>query len=151
MTDAVLVLNAGSSSLKFSVFLDAEGALEPFLGGQIESLVTAPRFLARSAAGATVGERAWEAGTEMGHEGAIQHLFEWGRGHLGGHRIAAVGHRVGHGGTADHLDADCREHAGDLGAVGVHRLAQEQLVADGDELHPPDGHRVRSEKRARLR
>jgi acetate kinase len=98
MAEALLVLNAGSSSLKFSVFLDGEppGLL---LRGQLEGLTTGPRFLARDAAGKTVGEKGWGAGTQLGHSGAIEFLFGWGRGGiLGGHRIAAVGHRVVHGG-----------------------------------------------------
>jgi acetate kinase len=97
MGGAILVLNAGSSSLKFSVFLGGE-PLAPLLRGQIEGLFIAPRFVARNAAGATVGEREWPAGTQLGHLGAIQFLFDWGRGALGEHRITAAGHRVGHGG-----------------------------------------------------
>jgi acetate kinase len=97
MSDAILVLNAGSSSIKFSVFLDGE-VPEPLFRGQIEGLFTEPRFLARAAGGAVVGERGWPAGTRLGHAGAIEFLFGWGRGKLGGHRIVAAGHRVGHGG-----------------------------------------------------
>jgi acetate kinase len=97
MANTILVLNAGSSSLKFSVFLDGESS-QPLLRGQVEGLLTEPRFVARDAAGATVGERAWPAGTRLGHSGAVEFLFGWGRGSLGEHRIAAVGHRVGHGG-----------------------------------------------------
>jgi acetate kinase len=98
MAEAILVLNAGSSSLKFSVFLDGEppGLL---LRGQLEGLSTEPRFLARDAAGKTVGEKGWGAGKPLGNSRAIEFLFGWGRGGvLGDHRIAAVGHRVVHGG-----------------------------------------------------
>jgi acetate kinase len=98
MANAILVLNAGSSSLKFSVFLDGEppGLL---LRGQLEGLFTEPHFVARDAAGNVAGEQRWPAGTRLGHQGAIEFLFTWGRaGALGGHRIAAAGHRVVHGG-----------------------------------------------------
>jgi acetate kinase len=97
MANAILVLNAGSSSLKFSVFLDGEPP-EPLLRGQVEGLLTEPRFAARDAAGAAVGERRWPAGTRLGHSGAVEFLFSWGRGSLGGNRIVAAGHRVVHGG-----------------------------------------------------
>jgi acetate kinase len=97
MDDAILVLNAGSSSLKFSVFLAGEPP-EPLLRGQVEGLFTQPRFTARDAAGKTVGEKAWPAGASLGHGGAVEFLFGWGRGRLGGRRIVAAGHRVGHGG-----------------------------------------------------
>jgi acetate kinase len=98
MANALLVLNAGSSSLKFSVFLDDDPP-RLLLRGQVEGLLTRPRFVAH-AAGAVIGERDWAAGTQLGHQGAIDHLFTWGRGGvLGEHHIAAVGHRVVHGGT----------------------------------------------------
>jgi acetate kinase len=98
MADAILVLNAGSSSLKFSVFVSANPP-EPFLRGQLEGLYTQPHFMARDHASATIGEKAWPAGTRLGHDGAIEHLFAWGRGGaLGSNRIVAAGHRVVHGG-----------------------------------------------------
>ncbi len=101
MNDAILVVNAGSSSIKFSLFLERGEALDLLLGGQIESLYTAPRFKARDAAGAVVGERQWAAGEALGHDGAITHLAGFLRERLGEHRLAAVGHRVVHGGL-DH-------------------------------------------------
>src|SRR5215217_5818006 len=115
VTDALLILNAGSSSLKFSVFLD-RGTPELLLRGQIERLraepvsdakapagqssAPPPRFVARDASGSVIGEKEWEPGTALGHQGAIEFLFTWGRdGALGEHRIAGAGHRVVHGGT----------------------------------------------------
>jgi acetate kinase len=68
------------------------------LRGQIEGLFTQPHFVARDSAGNAVGERTWEPGTQLGHSGAVEFLFGWGRGKLGGHRIGAAGHRVVHGG-----------------------------------------------------
>ena len=50
MSDALLVLNAGSSSLKFTAFLD-DDSTEPLLWGRIEELLSAPHFIARNAAG----------------------------------------------------------------------------------------------------
>ncbi len=98
MADVILVLNAGSSSLKFSVFLDRDQP-ELLLRGQVEGLLTHPRFLAHDAAGNVAGEQVWEAGTVLGHQGAIEFLFSWGRGGVpGGHRIVGVGNRVVHGG-----------------------------------------------------
>jgi acetate kinase len=97
MSDALLVLNAGSSSLKFSVFLNEEPP-QPLLRGQLEGLLTQPRFVARKGT-AVIAEKKWAAGTQLGHQGAIEFLFTWGRGGaLGEHRIVAVGHRVVHGG-----------------------------------------------------
>ena len=97
MSDALLVLNAGSSSLKFSVFLN-EDPPRPLLRGQLEGLLTQPRFVARNGT-AVVSEKEWASGTKLGHQGAIEFLFTWGQGGaLGEHRISATGHRVVHGG-----------------------------------------------------
>jgi acetate kinase len=115
MADALLILNAGSSSLKFSVFLDREPP-ELLLRGQIEGLQTQPRFVARDAAGNTIGEKTWDDGAGLGHEGAIEFLFTWGRGGpLGGNRIVAAGHRVVHGGTR--FDRPVRVDAETLSAL----------------------------------
>jgi acetate kinase len=98
MADAIVVLNAGSSSLKFSVFLTGEPPT-PVLRGQLEGLFSQPHFVARDQAGSVVGEKEWPASTPLDHHGAIEFLFAWGRsGVLGGHRIVAAGHRIVHGG-----------------------------------------------------
>jgi acetate kinase len=101
MARAIAALNAGSSSLKFSIFLDHDGRLQPLFRGQVEGLFTAPRFLVLDQAGAPVGTRDWPEGTRLGHQGAIEHLFRWAdeeKQELGGLRLDAVGHRVVHGG-----------------------------------------------------
>ena len=99
MTDAIVVLNAGSSSLKFSVFAGADDL--PFVvGGQVSGLYTAaPRFVAKDASGSAVAEKRWDAEAALDHEGAIGHIVEWLRSSYGdAHRLGAVGHRVVHGG-----------------------------------------------------
>lgn len=99
MIDALLILNAGSSSLKFSVFRDSDPP-ELQLRGQLESLLTEPRFSVRDAAGHVLEEQTWPAGSALGHLGAIEFLLDWGRrGRCGELRIVAAGHRVVHGGT----------------------------------------------------
>lgn len=99
MTDAILILNAGSSSLKFSVFRDAEPP-ELMLRGQLEGLLTEPRFVVREACGQTIEERVWPAGTALGHQKAIEFLLNWAaQGRLGSAKLVAAGHRVVHGGT----------------------------------------------------
>jgi acetate kinase len=97
MARAILVLNAGSSSLKFSIFLDDEPPTS-FVRGQVEGLFTLPHFIARDAQGAVIGEQEWPSGTKLGHAGAVEFLFQWGRTTLGKQNIVAAGHRVGHGG-----------------------------------------------------
>ncbi len=95
---AIVVVNAGSSSVKFSVFVDRGNGLELRLRGQYEALLTRPRFAARDAAGASVGERSWPDGSPLGHDGALAHLIDFLREHGEGTRLVGVGHRVVHGG-----------------------------------------------------
>ena len=99
MADGVLVLNAGSSSIKFSAFSLDESEPRLLFKGQIEALYTAPRFSAQNPAGETLGEHQWGEGTRLGHEGAIAHLVDFLKAHRGNYRLAALGHRVVHGGT----------------------------------------------------
>jgi acetate kinase len=98
VADAILVLNAGSSSIKFSLFLQQGGELAPRLSGLLEGLYTAPRFTAKDAGGASLGEKKWGEGTRLGHDGAIAHLVEFLGTQRAEHRLVAVGHRVVHGG-----------------------------------------------------
>jgi acetate kinase len=99
MADLIIVLNAGSSSLKFT-FYSAHGEKPAALyDGQIEGIGTEPHFKVKDDAGKVVEEKKWPPGSSLDHEGAIDALFAWGRGVLNStDRIVAVGHRVVHGG-----------------------------------------------------
>ncbi len=102
MPDAFLVLNAGSSSIKFSLHVERGGALAPDARGQIERLEGegAPHFVARRPDGAVLAERDWPERSHLGHAGAVMHLLDFVRGALGARTLAGVGHRVVNGGTA---------------------------------------------------
>ena len=66
MAGAIGVLNAGSSSIKFSLFQSSRGELELTVRGQIEALYTAPHFVAKRSDGAVAPEnrgRGHEAGS----------------------------------------------------------------------------------------
>ncbi|HEY4253586.1 MAG TPA: acetate/propionate family kinase [Roseomonas sp.] len=99
MSGLVLVLNAGSSSIKFSVF--ATDAADPALiaNGQMEGIGAAPHFLARDAAKQVLAEQRW-GGTDAprDHAAALAVLIGWLDGQFGERPILAVGHRVVHGG-----------------------------------------------------
>jgi len=100
MADAITVLNAGSSSIKFSLFALGNGELEPEVRGQVEEIYGKPRFVAKDEQGEVVGEKTWPQGTSLGHEGALEHLIAYLRGEVVQHRLVGVGHRVVHGGLA---------------------------------------------------
>src|SRR5512137_433517 len=99
MGNLILVLNAGSSSLKFTIYSahgEKPGAL---YDGQIEGIGTEPHFKVKDGAGKVVEEKKWTPGASLDHEGAIDALFSWGSRMLNSSdRIVAVGHRVVHGG-----------------------------------------------------
>jgi len=95
---AILVLNAGSSSIKFLLFEHRDGRLEAQLRGQIEGIHTSPHFVARTARGIVAAEKNWGEGVALGHDGAVDYLAEFLRREGAGMELEAVGHRVVHGG-----------------------------------------------------
>jgi len=99
MADAIAVLNAGSSSFKFSLFASVTGQPSVVVRGQAEGLYTSPHFVAKDRSGAVVDEKSWNAGTKLGHDGALDHLVAFLRERLAEHRLIGVGHRVVHGGA----------------------------------------------------
>jgi acetate kinase len=101
MSGSVLVLNAGSSSLKFTVYrkLTAAGG-EVDASGQIEGIGTAARFNARNGAGQKYPEHPLD--TVKDARTALDALAQWLRAHFGGQRVLGVGHRVVHGGARYH-------------------------------------------------
>ena len=98
MDDFTVVLNAGSSSLKFCIYRRPEGGnwqLEA--RGQIEGIGTSPRFTAKDGAGGILAD----TGLEAVHDGraGLDALADWLRSRYGGARVLGVGHRVVHGGA----------------------------------------------------
>jgi acetate kinase len=105
MAGAIAVVNAGSSSLKFCIYVDRGEELAPALRGQVESINSAPRFKA-SDAGGRAFEKSWPEATALGHAGALDHVVGFVRAELPGEPLRAVGHRVVHGGL--HYSAPAR-------------------------------------------
>ena len=100
MTKAILVLNAGSSSIKFTVFdyADASG-FAVRCEGQIEGIGTRPRFRVKDGAGASMHESGWEnPPLGRGHAYALEQLAAFLDPLLPEHSLIGVGHRVVHGG-----------------------------------------------------
>jgi acetate kinase len=109
MTDAVLTLNSGSSSLKFSLFDVGEDELRLSAGGEIDGIGVAPRLVVR-VGGRVVTERRWPQSDGLTHEAFISEVLNWGDQHFGDDRLKAVGHRIVHGGV--HFSAPIRLDAG---------------------------------------
>jgi acetate kinase len=97
--DYALVLNAGSSSLKFCVFQRPEEKnwrLEA--RGQIEGIGTSPRLSVKNEQGGTMADEKLDPTVRDGGA-AIGSLAAWLRSRYGGSRVVGVGHRVVHGGA----------------------------------------------------
>ncbi|UEM05688.1 acetate/propionate family kinase [Skermanella rosea] len=101
MIDSILVLNAGSSSIKFSVEAPVgPDSVRMLAVGQIEGIGTHVHFVAKDADGTVLAETRWEDGSgPTDHEAALHVISEWLDGFLGDARVLAVGHRVVHGGS----------------------------------------------------
>jgi acetate kinase len=99
VTDAILTLNAGSSSLKFSLYeWQGKDALTLCLHGQIEGIGSDPHLIVRDSNGKALTEQRWGKGDTITHETFLSHLLDWVNDHLGKDKMIAVGHRVVHGG-----------------------------------------------------
>ncbi|WP_250509243.1 acetate/propionate family kinase [Caballeronia sp. GACF4] len=96
--DVVLVINAGSSSIKFHAYVETEGSLDPVAGGKLEEIYGRPYFEARRPNGELIDEKHWPEGEQLGHDNAITFLLNWLRERSSGAKLLAVGHRVVHGG-----------------------------------------------------
>ena len=98
MQEPILVINAGSSSIKFSVFeTTADRAVSAEIHGQIEGIGNSPRLEVADAKGRGIVDRTV---TAEDHESAITAIHDWFSEHVGSEsRFAGVGHRVVHGGT----------------------------------------------------
>ncbi len=99
MSDLVLVLNCGSSSIKFALFDTSTQPLPraPLWNGKVDGITgAAPTF---GETGVAPGPVALDAAHP--YRAALEHIRArvLARLALGGHRIAAVAHRVVHGGA----------------------------------------------------
>jgi acetate kinase len=98
MDDYALVINAGSSSLKFCIFQKvSQNGWEVVARGQIEGIGTSPRLSVKDQHGQALANETLDPGVKDGHA-AIDALAVWLRRKWGGARILGVGHRVVHGG-----------------------------------------------------
>jgi acetate kinase len=96
----ILVLNAGSSSLKFALYaLPLQGAAMPWLAGQVEGIGGQPRLHASTADGMH-HEALLDATGEQGeqHRNALGYLFAWLSAQHPTLEVVAAGHRIVHGG-----------------------------------------------------
>jgi acetate kinase len=96
--DTILVVNAGSSSVKFEVFAtDGERDLKRLIKGQVDGIGTRPRLHAAAADGTVLIDEAYVRERVADVPAALATAGEWLRETQKLHPIA-IGHRVVHGG-----------------------------------------------------
>jgi acetate kinase len=96
--DTILVVNAGSSSVKFQIYsIEGEGTLRQQLKGQMDGIGSRPRLRASGAGGDPLADRAYPIEAVPDVPAAMDIAGAWLRDELRIHPIAD-GHRVVHGG-----------------------------------------------------
>jgi acetate kinase len=144
MTGPILVLNAGSSSLKFTLYASSATGPRRLLRGQIEGLTTTPAFTARDAQDRLIQQRDWSDRDAVGHAGAVAYVLDFVRQQQSQQTLAAVGHRVVHGG--EEFGAPVRVDAAILAKLEAlvplaplhqpHNLAPMRVIAERAPMLP---------------
>jgi len=100
MTNAIIVINAGSTSLKFAAYaVDASGSPPLLCRGQIDGMQDDPHFVAKNPAGKPLDAHEWGEGHAIDHRTALHFVITWLEANLADMKVVAAGHRVVLGGT----------------------------------------------------
>src|SRR5271170_7196834 len=100
VSEAIVVVNAGSTSLKFGAYaVDASRSLPLLCRGQIDSMESDPHFVVMNAAGKQLGVHEWGKDRAIDHKKALHFVITWLEGNLGDSKVTAAGHRVVLGGA----------------------------------------------------
>ena len=129
MKPGILTINAGSSSIKFALFEQADPLSEKAaISGQIDGIGTTDiRLVAKNQSGQRIADQILPGGATTDHKLAFDHLLHWFTTNGNGYQIIAVGHRVVHGG-------DCYSKPVVIDDAVLAQLAQYSKLAP---LHQP--------------
>src|SRR5258708_7734233 len=101
MANAFVVLNAGSTSVKFAAYTgDDPHSLDLVCRGQLDGIGSQPSFAAKNSKGEVIETRTCNGERPLDREGALKFVIAWLERHEAGLKIVAVGHRVVQGGVA---------------------------------------------------
>lgn len=136
---ALLCLNTGSSSVKFSLYAIDDHHPRLVFGGQIEGLLGQPRFKASDDQGALLDERHWGAPKRRAE--AVEIILGFVQQQAAGYRLQAVGHRVVLGGieyphsvVVDDRVLDILDHYSPI--VPSHQPAEIEAIRLLRQSHP---------------
>jgi len=100
MTNAIIVVNAGSTSLKFAAYTgETANKLGLICRGQIDSMKDDPHFVAKNPDGKPVDAHEWDDGQSIDHKTALHFVITWLERNIPDLKVVAAGHRVVLGGT----------------------------------------------------
>jgi acetate kinase len=91
----ILIVNAGSSSIKFAVF---EHEMERALHGEVEGIGMRPRLKVVASDGSVLTDVRMDSRSADSIDDLIRQLMTWLENHLGEESLTAIGHRVAIGG-----------------------------------------------------
>jgi len=122
MGDAIVVFNAGSTSLKFGAYTVDAAASPPLLcRGRIDSMQGDPHFVVSDATGKPCDTHEWGEGHAIDHKAALQFIIAWLETKLSGTKVVAAGHRVVLGGVRfagpARIEGDVLEYLASLEAM----------------------------------
>jgi len=122
MTKAVIVVNAGSTSLKFGAYgVDVAGALPLLCRGQIDTMQGDPHFVAKNAAGKPLDAHEWGEGHAIDHQTALHFVVSWLEANVADLKVTGAGHRVVLGGTRFEspvrIDGDVLDYLDSLASI----------------------------------
>jgi acetate kinase len=100
MTDAIIVINAGSTSLKFGAYAAIDADSLPLLcRGEIDGMHIDPRFTVSNDTGKQLDTHTWGKNREIDHKTALQFVTAWLEANIVGLKVVAAGHRIVLGGS----------------------------------------------------
>src|SRR5277367_22737 len=102
MANGIVVLNAGSTSVKFAAYRgDHADSLDLIGRGQVDGIGSTPRFSAQNAKGDVLDVHTWDGGRSLDREKALGFVITWLENREKNLKVVGVGHRVVQGGPYD--------------------------------------------------
>ncbi len=100
MSEAIIVFNAGSTSVKFGAYeVAGKGTLTPISHGEVSDIQTDPQFVAKNSDGKPLDAHEFGKGHEIDHRTALHFVVAWLEKSMASMKVVAAGHRVVLGGT----------------------------------------------------
>lgn len=100
MSEAIIVFNVGSTSVKFGAYeVAGKVTLTPISHGEVSDMQTDPRFVAKNAAGKPLETHELGKGRAIDHRNVLHFVIAWLEKNIASMKVIAAGHRVVLGGT----------------------------------------------------